>query len=231
MNAGDQIARPLASRDGYTLVGWRSDVTGEYWDFDSGRMPARDMTLSAEWRAVVTDPGTPDPPPTVITPPAIVIPVDEEDVTDPSPTPAPVTVPQQEPEDEAQDPADETAALGDSDTPLGPFQRRGVWALMNLILSILAVFMIVFQMRKVFNKEYNKDGVIRKVFYAIGVVFGVAVPILFILGNNIRNPMVFVDYLTLPLTALFLAQLIIYFFSRKKDEQDDPEDSNFELNE
>lgn len=182
-------------------------------------MPDHDIVLSAQWTYV--DPGS-NPDPTPVTPITPVVPTPTPDPDENTPTTPTVTPPSggtttPEPEQEPD------SILDDGDTPAAqsPFQRMGVWSLLNLIMSILAVMMIVREITKNVSKKYESAKIWNKAFTVLTYIVGIAIPILFIAGSNIRNEMVWVDHLTIPLTILFVLEVVFLLTSTKKVDEDD----------
>ncbi len=55
LQMGDQIVKPIdPMKDGFSFIGWNttSDGTGVNWDFATMTMPANDVTLYAQWKAM-----------------------------------------------------------------------------------------------------------------------------------------------------------------------------------
>ncbi len=129
---------------------------------------------------------------------------------------------------------DETVTIDEDNVPLAVEPTsKNVWALFNLILAIITVATSVVLLMGYFaNKKKedeleeegensnNKKGMIR----TFSVIPAIAAVIVFVLTENMLNPMVLVDKWTLTMVAIALAQVVVAFASRKKaDDEDDTE--------
>ncbi|NLW79314.1 MAG: hypothetical protein GXY32_07895 [Ruminococcaceae bacterium] len=191
------------------------------------------------------DPYTPDtlPPTTPTTPatpagdPADLTPDDVDDGPEDT-TPAEPDEPEPAQPDESapapieqQDPADPTAVFS------GP-----VWALLNLILMILALvfsvilFVMIFTGRKkkenedadaVEGEEEETKGKRGLIWRILAIVMGVVSLVVFLLTENLSNPMVFVDTWTLLMVIISVAQVILMLVLRQvRQPKDRDEETN-----
>ena len=120
---------------------------------------------------------------------------------------------------------DDPEKVVDEQTPLagGP-----VWALLNLILTIATALASILMLIGLFGKKKEeRDGeVIRETekhpkTRMLTLVPGIGAIIAFILTENMRNPMVFIDRWTLLMLIIALVQLVLVVFGAKKDKEPD----------
>jgi uncharacterized repeat protein (TIGR02543 family) len=123
---------------------------------------------------------------------------------------------------------DDPEKVVDEQTPLagGP-----VWALLNLILTIATALASILMLIGLFGKkkEEREGEVIREtekhpMTRILTLVPGIGAIIAFILTENMRNPMVFIDRWTLLMVIIALVQLVLVVFGAKKDK--DPDERN-----
>ncbi len=196
-------------------------------------------------------PETPTPDPTPETPapvtptpvtPAPVTPV-EPAVIDVPDTEVPlVDEPTEEP---AEEPAEESVEIEDTRVPLAG--RGGAWSLLDLILTIVTGLMSIVLLITYFtNKKEDEDEdeenkkaasvrdedeeeskLKRKgIFRLFSIIPMIAAIILFILTQDLTQPMIWIDRWTIVFAIITLIQLITMILSRKKrvDEDDDNEE-------
>ncbi|MDD4312507.1 MAG: hypothetical protein PHW41_08500, partial [Eubacteriales bacterium] len=117
--------------------------------------------------------------------------------------------------------------IPDSPTPLagGP-----VWALLNLILTIVtALASILMLIGLIGKKKEEEDGVVVRETEKHGftrvltLLPGIGAIIVFILTENMRNPMVFTDRWTLVMVIIALVQLVLVLFGAKKEKEPEVE--------
>ena len=181
-------------------------------------------------------------------------PTNPNNPTDPTDPPAPTdpTVPE-EPTTLPAQPDAEDQNIPDNDVPLAldtipdedtPLANRGVWALVNLILTILTVLgsllLLLGYLGKKDQKATDEDGNVildengeetlayslkKKGFWRLfSLVPAIGAIIAFILTEDMRLPMVLVDRWTLLMIVIALIQVIVAFFSKKKKEEPEKED-------
>jgi hypothetical protein len=122
-------------------------------------------------------------------------------------------------------------SLEDDQVPLAN-KLSAQWALLNLILAILTVLISVVLLigyftRKKHEEDDNSEEVeIKKKGFARVLILlpALAGVILFILTEDMTNPMVFTDQWTIWMAVIALLNVIVAFFSKKK-EQDEDEDN------
>ncbi len=116
--------------------------------------------------------------------------------------------------------------IDDANLPLSTNNSNGTWALLNLILAIITVFVSViliigyFLIKKEENDEYNEydeenQKVNRKTFFRFGsAVVALVSVIAFILTQNILLEMVFVDRWTVLMFVLAIVQIAFSVFAK-----------------
>ena len=139
------------------------------------------------------------------------------------PTATPSAAPSSEPDTEPSF-TPEWEIIDDMDTPLSAFP--GAWALVNLICTVLTVLLSAALLAGLAGKrskeEENKQN--RKMFWRVmSLVPAALAVILFLLTENLRDPMVLVDRWTLLMIILALVETLVAVFSRKTKENADTE--------
>ena len=122
----------------------------------------------------------------------------------PTPTPAPTVTPAPEVPDRSID------VIEDNDTPLAP-PAVSVWALANLILLVLTILVLL----KLNKKKYT-------IFTPIIVVASL---ILFILTENVYNPMVIFDKWTVWMLLFYVLAILSRALAKTEEEENDKEKS------
>lgn len=199
--------------------------------------------------------GTPDPTPTPT--PTAVLPIAPTVIPAAAPTPAaPAETPEAEPVEEIEDAEiplanDETPAqpeavkIEEEEVPLASGKS---WALLNLILAILTVVVSVVLLVGYFfgkkkdqeeddeiqtyqdeeqQKELKRKGSAR----ILSILPAVVSVIFFILTENMRNPMIFVDKWTLWMAVFAIANVALAILSKKtrKDDDDNKQKPGYEM--
>jgi hypothetical protein len=166
----------------------------------------------------------------------------EPDPTEPEPTePEPTEPEPTEPEPTEPEP---TIIIPDPETPLAGGKS---WALLNLLLTILTgIIMLVlwigyFTSKKrededeetetveseTGDEDEDKDSLKRKgILRLLSLIPFVVAVIVFILTEDMRNPMVFVDRWTILMAAIALVQAVLALFCKKsyKEEEEEQEE-------
>jgi NADH:ubiquinone oxidoreductase subunit 3 (subunit A) len=143
----------------------------------------------------------------------------------------------------------EIVEIEEEPTALASGSDDAAWALINLIAAILTVILCIVLLVTWFigkKKEEDEDEEERReskekkeededeektkrhtVLRLLSIIPAVASVIIFILTENMKNPMILVDRWTLLMIVLLIVEILLAFFSRKKkdDEKDDEEDS------
>lgn len=199
--------------------------------------------------------GTPDPTPTPT--PTAVLPIAPTVIPAATPTPiAPAETPEAEPVEEIED---AETPLANDETPTEPeavkIEEEEVplasgksWALLNLILAILTVVVSVvllvgyfFGKKKdqeeddevqAYQDEEQQEELKRKGLARIlSILPAVVSVIFFILTENMRNPMIFVDKWTLWMVVFAIANVALAILSKKtrKDDDDNKQKPGYEM--
>ena len=127
----------------------------------------------------------------------------------------------------------EEETIGDEETPLAG--GNAAWALLNLILTILtalgSVLLLIGYLGK--KRKEDEDGeeeyTVKKhgFWRLVSLIPGIGSIIVFILTENMSNPMVFVDKWTLLMVIIAVIQIVIAVLSMKdKQEPDEDEAAN-----
>ena len=178
-----------------------------------------DITFVADFNAEGVIPEEPPVPP--VTPVGPTAPEEgpEETIDEPETPLAPA-----EPEAPAEEPAEEE--IEEADTPLA----SGVaWALLNLILMLCTALVSILLLIGFLGKKKKEDEnenveytVKRKgVTRVLSLIPAIGSIIAFLLTENMRNPMVFVDRWTWLMVLIALVQVIVCIFARKEKEEPD----------
>lgn len=122
------------------------------------------------------------------------------------------------------EPAEEIE-LEDEEVPLAV--NNGAWALLNLILAICTALASIILLIGCLGKKEQKDDemgedyeVKRKGFLrAVSLIPTVVAFVVFILTENVKNPMVFADRYTWVMLVIALTQCVVCVLARKKKEE------------
>ena len=178
-----------------------------------------DITFVADFNAEGVIPEEPPVPP--VTPVGPTAPEEgpEETIDEPETPLAPA-----EPEAPAEEPAEEE--IEEADTPLA---SGAAWALLNLILmlctALVSILLLIGFLGKKKKEDENENveytvkckGVTR----VLSLIPAIGSIIAFLLTENMRNPMVFVDRWTWLMVLIALVQVIVCIFARKEKEEPD----------
>ena len=178
-----------------------------------------DITFVADFNAEGVIPEEPPVPP--VTPVGPTAPEEgpEETIDEPETPLAPA-----EPEAPAEEPAEEE--IEEADTPLA---SGAAWALLNLILMLCTALVSILLLIGFLGKKKKEDEnenveytVKRKgVTRVLSLIPAIGSIIAFLLTENMRNPMVFVDRWTWLMVLIALVQVIVCIFTRKEKEEPD----------
>ena len=178
-----------------------------------------DITFVADFNAEGVIPEEPPVPP--VTPVGPTAPEEgpEETIGEPETPLAPA-----EPEAPAEEPAEEE--IEEADTPLA---SGAAWALLNLILMLCTALVSILLLIGFLGKKKKEDEnenveytVKRKgVTRVLSLIPAIGSIIAFLLTENMRNPMVFVDRWTWLMVLIALVQVIVCIFARKEKEEPD----------
>ena len=177
------------------------------------------ITFVADFNAEGVIPEEPPVPP--VTPVGPTAPEEgpEETIDEPETPLAPA-----EPEAPAEEPAEEE--IEEADTPLA---SGAAWALLNLILMLCTALVSILLLIGFLGKKKKEDEnenveytVKRKgVTRVLSLIPAIGSIIAFLLTENMRNPMVFVDRWTWLMVLIALVQVIVCIFARKEKEEPD----------
>ena len=178
-----------------------------------------DITFVADFNAEGVIPEEPPVPP--VTPVGPTAPEEgpEETIDEPETPLAPA-----EPEAPAEEPAEEE--IEEADTPLA---SGAAWALLDLILMLCTALVSILLLIGFLGKKKKEDEnenveytVKRKgVTRVLSLIPAIGSIIAFLLTENMRNPMVFVDRWTWLMVLIALVQVIVCIFARKEKEEPD----------
>jgi uncharacterized repeat protein (TIGR02543 family) len=239
---GDKVKKPASpSRSGYTFKNWntRRNGLGQTWNFATMNMPARDVTLYAQWTKNETTPtppggGTPNPPPqppgggTADTPnpPAAITPEIEQSVQPPDDEAYEGAIPPAvEPEasgfsqsDEAKIEAQTGNPLIDiirGDVPLGSTGSFETWGLLNLLRGIAAVALsaLMIMLTLLRRRREEDDGDVRanrmSVVKVGAALAGLITLIAELILDDFDLPVSWFNRWTILIGALFMVHIIL----------------------
>lgn len=155
---------------------------------------------------------------------------------EPQPAPAPVPTPEPEPEPEKEpevepvpdpipEPVEEDVEIEDEDIPLDDL---GAWALINLISVVATVFVALGMIFTYSKKQEDEDEdneeeessesdeKDHKTSKFIGIIPAIVSIIIFILTENMKLPMVWVDKWTLLMLIILIISLLLAYLTRHK---------------
>ncbi|HRX57997.1 MAG TPA: MBG domain-containing protein, partial [Eubacteriales bacterium] len=123
-------------------------------------------------------------------------------------------------------PVEPPEVIPEDETPLA----GASWALLNLILAIataLASVLMLIGLASRKKKEELEGGIVRETNKRKAVRFSTLLPavggiVAFILTENMKNPMAFVDRWTILMAVIAVIQLALVFFGIKRDKDVDP---------
>jgi uncharacterized repeat protein (TIGR02543 family) len=191
-------------RAGYVFNGWYDARSGGgLWDFDAwGINVYPTLNLYAHWTLIPTITVTP-PSVTVTLPPSNV--VVQGEVTEGGPLMIGVT-----PGSAA------TISTPETPTSAAPAEvAQGHWALMNLNLTIVVAFLLVLLL----TDRKRKGAALR----AIAVVATVASIVIFLLTQDLTQPMELVDTWTISHLAIVLIQAVVWFLAKNREDEQEQE--------
>ena len=138
--------------------------------------------------------------------------------------------------------ADNTAQIEDQETPKDnlDLEKDGGWALLNLLLSLLACIMSIALIITYFTKkredeeeknadyasdEYDEDRTIKKkgLWRLISIAWAILMLIVFFLTEDMSLPMIWIDKWTILMAVMAIIQGGIMVMSKKKYEEEEEE--------
>ena len=123
--------------------------------------------------------------------------------------------------------------IADKDIPMAGVEENSYWALLNLIMTILtgiisAVLLVGYFGRKEDeeeNDDENEDKTNRKGFTRVmSLIPAVGAAIIFILTENMNNPMILTDRWTILMAVILLIQAIVAIFAKKSEDEDEDDE-------
>jgi uncharacterized repeat protein (TIGR02543 family) len=88
----------------------------------------------------------------------------------------------------------------------------GAWSLLSLILSIAAVISVLLAVVTALRRRENKNGILQIIAIAVGIL----TPIVWLLLDNLSQPMVFINKWTILVAIIFAVHLILTIAYKKK---------------
>ena len=165
----------------------------------------------------------------------------------PTATPAPATTAVAATDNTPAPAADNTVQIEDQETPKAnlDLEKDGAWALLNLLLSLLACIMSIaliityFMKKREDEEEQNADYAAsgdeeerklkkKGLWRIISIAWAILMLIVFFLTEDMSLPMIWVDKWTILMVVMTIIQAGIMFMSRKKYEEED-EDNNTQM--
>jgi uncharacterized repeat protein (TIGR02543 family) len=234
-----------ATRADYTFTGWTATgaatITTPAVAVIIPAGTTGNITLTANWTLIVV-PVTPPEPPVVPGPgPAAVIPVppaDEPLIPIPDPT-LPLTPSTPDPSPPSTNNPVTPPSIPDPVPPQGPptDNTGSAWALVNLILTVVGallafVVLVAFFVGRKEEKEedtYAKEGQSaqsaqrrkRIGVRIVSLIAAIAAIIVFVLTEDMRQPMQLVDVWTIVHAVIFIVQIVLTIFATRKKSDDD----------
>lgn len=244
--AGVLVHNPgIPTKDNFTFDGWFNG--DKKWDFSNDLMPSHNLVLEAKWSPVPTSSSSEAPTPI---PSTSVIPSSSSSRTSsssvvPDSSSAPVSSSNgssslANSSNGSASRSDSGGTISSSDSngdgtvettissggiPLGGVTMQGAWSLLNLILSAICIFLLAIMLMMYFGKHYTW----RKSLALLNLLLAIGTVILFFLTTDFKQPLVFINNLTLLFVFLTLVQsvvLYIYLKENKKQEEKQEKASN-----
>lgn len=235
------IQRPgEPSYEGYEFKGWYNE--GKLWDFGKDLMPRKILVLEAEW--------TPIPhsvPASSSTPiPNTSVPVSSQNTSSSSGSQSEsgsstgaqsggVNNGTFSGADSSNNSAGNTASAATSvsnenhlatfagtNIPLGGFTLKGVWSLLNLVLSVFCGIVFALMAFLFFGKRYAW----RRPLVFVNLIMAIATILLFVITSNFSLPMVFVNHFSLLFIVLTVIQIIILLIYQRENRKEEKLEEN-----
>ncbi|MDR0853109.1 MAG: InlB B-repeat-containing protein, partial [Clostridiales Family XIII bacterium] len=226
-------------------AGWQF----EGWDKTIASKVTGNATYTALWSEIpvespIVNPPRPPRPPVVITPdPEPVV----EDIAEPIepevPAPAPTITKESVDVRLANQTGNPILDLINGNVPLGGFASKGAWSLLSLLMSLVAVVVSVllvvgiFMRRREdddeeaerFDEDSEEDDRRRrgKILKTLTIIVGILTPIVWLILDNLNQPMVWINNWTVFVGITFIVHIIllIVYKLRKGNEEQEEEDN------
>ncbi|MDR0854295.1 MAG: leucine-rich repeat protein [Clostridiales Family XIII bacterium] len=227
-----QVLQNAFDRTGYTFLGWSRNAGAKSAAFAGGEKLTinGDVTLYAIWQANVVSP-------------QIVNPPTDTNVSEESEPVVPEgpNFSEFSPEDQQRLEAQTGNILIDfanGNIPLGWFGAKGAWSLLSGIMSIVAAVISIFLVIGVFAKrrrsheahkiaygyeEIKKRRGRGKLLKALTCLAGVATPIVWLILDDLSQPMVWVNKWTLFVGIVFIVHLFLLVVYKLRSTRNDSE--------
>ena len=115
--------------------------------------------------------------------------------------------------------------LSNPEVPTATTVRLPAWALLNLILAILTGMIMTAMLVTFFGKKEDEDGEIKRkgVLRLISIIPALIAAVLFLLTEDMRNPMIVADSWTIWMAVIAIVQTALAVLSTKKHADNDDE--------
>ena len=127
--------------------------------------------------------------------------------------------------------AAKTAMIAEKDVPMaGVAAESSFWALLNLIMAVLtgimsAVLLVGYFGREENDEENEDESTDRKGFARfMSIIPAAAALILFVLTENMRNPMVLTDRWTILMAVILMIQAVVAYIDKKSEDDNDDDE-------
>jgi uncharacterized repeat protein (TIGR02543 family) len=217
LKPGRLVPTQVVARDGYEFLGWYLTPALSEWSFGTGKMPANNITLMAQWEEIPVILPIPTPTPTdggtvIAAAGGAATPTFAQQVADDLEIPDPTV------------PLDPGTTIDDGDTPRG---TTGDWSLISLVLSFLAILSAVMLIirgikysrsigyAKDADDDENNHPARRRISLILSVLAGIVTPAVWLYFDNLTQPMVMVNRWTLVVAIIFIVNLIAHVVYRK----------------
>ena len=127
--------------------------------------------------------------------------------------------------------AAKTAMIAEKDVPMaGVAAESSFWALLNLIMAVLtgimsAVLLVGYFGREENDEENEDESTDRKGFARfMSIIPAAAALILFVLTENMRNPMVLTDRWTILMAVILMIQAVVAYIAKKSEDDNDDDE-------
>jgi hypothetical protein len=144
------------------------------------------------------------------------------------------------PEIQESEAADELSDVGSHRIPLGGFNLTNAWSLLSLMMSLIAILLsivlIVRWIARRRNEEEDEDEnddeeeeekTYRNAYIArtLTIIFGILTPIVFLILDDMRLPMVWINKWTPYVGLVFLIHIALFIVYKLRNKEKDPNES------